>query len=81
MPVEIKEMVIKGIVTKGKAARKEDAVHSGDTIQYGPSGKAEAKDGMSSEKPISSLSYALRRQIVKECTQEVMDAINRRLDR
>jgi len=81
MPVEIKEMVIKGIVTKGKSPKKADAVHSGDTIQYGPPGEAGAKDGNASEKPISSLSYALRRQIVKECRQEVMDAINRRLDR
>lgn len=80
MPVEIKEMVIKGIVTKGKSPKKEDALHSGDTIQYGPSGDAEAKEAKS-EKPISSLSYALKRQIVKECMQEVMDALNRRLDR
>jgi hypothetical protein len=80
MPVEIKEMVIKGIVTKGKSPKKDDAVHSGDKIQYGPSGDAESKEAKS-DKPISSLSYGLKRQIVKECMQEVMDALNRRLDR
>ena len=80
MPVEIKEMVIKGIVTKGKSPKKDDAVRSGDTIQYGPSGDGVAKEAKS-DKPISSLSYALKRQIVKECMQEVMDALNRRLDR
>lgn len=80
MPVEIKEMVIKGIVTRGKSPKKEEAIHPGDTIQYGPSGQAEGREAKT-EKPISSLSYGLKRQIVKECMQEVMDALNRRLDR
>jgi hypothetical protein len=80
MPVEIKEMVIKGIVTRGKSPKREDAVHPGDTIQYGPSDKGDGKEAKS-EKPVSSLSYGLKRQIVKECMQEVMDALNRRLDR
>lgn len=82
MPVEIKEMVIKGIVSKGKAGKKDDPVKSGDTIQYSPAeGQAGGKEDKQLEKPVASLTYALRKQIVQQCVQEVMDALNRRLDR
>jgi len=61
MPVEINEMVIKGTVgTPGEVADKAKP-QQGDA---------------SSEKALSKLSYALRRQIVQECVQEVLDKIN-----
>lgn len=61
MPVEINEMVIKGTV--GTPGEKTD--------------QAKPKQGeSSSEKTLGKLSYALRRQIVQECVQEVLDKIN-----
>ena len=61
MPVEINEMVIK--VTVGTPGKETD--------------KAKPKQGESaSEKTLGKLSYALRRQIVQECVQEVLDKIN-----
>lgn len=61
MPVEINEMVIKGSVgTPAEAAAKPEA----------------KKPGADTEKTIGKLSYSLRRQIVQECVQEVMDKIN-----
>jgi len=82
MPVEIKEMVIKGIVSKGKAGKKDDPVKSGDNVQYSPAeGQTGGKEDKQLEKPVASLTYGLRKQIVQQCVQEVMDALNRRLDR
>ncbi len=61
MPVEINEMVIKGSVGTPKETPE----------------KAASKPGASgSEKTLSKLSYALRKQIVQECVQEVLDKIN-----
>lgn len=61
MPVEINEMVIKGAVGTPKEASE----------------KASSKKGESgAEKTLSKLSYALRKQIVQECVQEVLDKIN-----
>ena len=80
MPVEIKEMVIKGVVTKGKPAKKDEPLKPGDTVQYSPSDAGQAQSPKP-DKSINSISYALKRQIVMECMQEVMDALNRRLDR
>jgi hypothetical protein len=61
MPVQINEMVIKGAVgTPGEAGEKP----------------APKKQDAGMEKAIGKLSYSLRRQIVQECVQEVMDKIN-----
>lgn len=61
MPVQINEMVIKGAVgTPGEAGTKP----------------APKKPDAGMEKAIGKLSYSLRRQIVQECVQEVMDKIN-----
>lgn len=38
--------------------------------------KAEQDKPAASEKAIGKLSYTLRRQIVQECVQEVMDKLN-----
>ncbi len=61
MPVEINEMVIKGSV---ESKAPEFPV------------KTEQKKGAAVEKAIGKLSYTLRRQIVQECVQEVLDKIN-----
>jgi hypothetical protein len=72
MPVEIREMVIKGVVGPEKDGGKPAK----------PGGEASGPGADRTEqKPVGRLSYALRRQIVQECVHEVMDKLNRRLDR
>jgi hypothetical protein len=61
MPVEINEMVIKGTV---------------GSTQSEPEKAKPQKEDAAGEKTLGKLSYALRRQIVQECVQEVMDKIN-----
>jgi hypothetical protein len=61
MPVEINEMVIKGSI---ESKTPEVPV------------KTDRKKAAAQEKAIGKLSYTLRRQIVQECVQEVLDKIN-----
>lgn len=61
MPVEINEMVIKGSVGSPHSEPEKAKPQKGEAA---------------GEKTLGKLSYALRRQIVQECVQEVMDKIN-----
>ncbi len=54
-------MVIKGAVGTPKEAPEKEGPKQGDS---------------GTEKTLGKLSYALRRQIVQECVQEVLDKIN-----
>lgn len=59
MPVEIKELLVKG---KMEGAQEPDK-------------KASKSTKMVKEEGVGSLSYSLRKQIVDQCVQEVMDRI------
>lgn len=59
MPVEIKELLVKGKMQGGQEPDKKVAT-----------GKKMVK-----EEGIGGLSYSLRKQIVDQCVQEVMDRI------
>lgn len=61
MPVEIKQLLVKGMMEGGQDPDKKSSASS----------KA-AKEGGS-----SSLSSGLRKQIVDQCVQEVMDKLNK----
>ncbi len=59
MPVEIKELLVKGKMQGGQE----------------PDKKASTGKKMVKEEGIGGLSYSLRKQIVDQCVQEVMDRI------
>ena len=61
MPVEIKQLVVKGVMEGTQAPDKKSSV-----------GANKAK-----EDAVGSLSYGLRKQIVDQCVQEVMDQIKK----
>ena len=67
MGIQIKEMVVQGKIGEGgtKSKGKEKEAN------------VEKKD---TEKTVGKISYSLRRQIVEECVDEVIDRIQKRLD-
>lgn len=67
MGIQIKEMVVQGKIGEGgtKSKGKEKEAN------------VKKKD---TEKPVGKISYSLRRQIVEECVDEVIDRIQKRLD-
>ena len=67
MGIQIKEMVVQGKIGEGGTKSKGKEKDAGVK-------KKEA------EKPVGKISYSLRRQIVEECVNEVIDRIQKRLD-
>ena len=67
MGIQIKEMVVQGKIGEGgnKSKGKEKEAN------------VKKKD---TEKTVGKISYSLRRQIVEECVDEVIDRIQKRLD-
>lgn len=63
MPVEIKELLVKGIIEGAQDSEKKSSAVSN---------KAKEEDG--------SMSYGVRKQIVDQCVQEVMDRIKKMND-
>jgi hypothetical protein len=67
MGIQIKEMVVQGKIGEGgNQSKKKEKDASG-----------KKKD---TEKPVGKISYSLRRQIVEECVNEVIERIQKRLD-
>lgn len=67
MGIEIREMVIQGKVDKsGKAPAADEKKGAGKSAD--------------SEKVVGKISYALRRQLIDDCVQEVLEKINKRLE-
>lgn len=64
MPVEIKELLIKGSMQGDKEPEK----------------KSSGTKSMAKEEGMGNLSYSLRKQIVDQCVQEVMDRIKKMND-
>ena len=64
MPVEIKELLVKG---------KMEGGHEQDK-------KSSKSTKMVKEEGVGGLSYSLRKQIVYQCVQEVMDRIKKMND-
>jgi hypothetical protein len=61
MPVEIKQLLVKGTMEGAKEPDKKSA----------------AVRGKAAEEGVSSLSFGLKKQIVDQCVQEVMDRIKK----
>jgi hypothetical protein len=61
MPVEIKELLIKGIMEGSEEPNKKSA----------------AATNASEDEGATSMSYGLKKQIVDQCVQEVMDKIKK----
>jgi hypothetical protein len=61
MPVEIKQLLVKGTM---EGAQEPDK-------------KSSAVRGKAAEEGVSSLSFGLKKQIVDQCVQEVMDRIKK----
>lgn len=64
MPVEIKELLVKGVM---------EGTQQPDT-------KSSASAKASTEEGATTLSFGLRKQIVDQCVQEVMDKIKKMND-
>lgn len=62
MPVEIKELLVKGIIEGSPASEKK------------------ASSPSTKEDESGALSYGIRKQIVDQCVQEVMDRIKKMND-
>ena len=67
MGIQIKEMVVQGKIGEGGTQSK------------GKEKEANVKK-KDTEKTVGKISYSLRRQIVEECVDEVIDRIQKRLD-
>lgn len=67
MGIQIKEMVVQGKIGEGATRSKGKE-------------KDEGVKKKEAEKPVGKISYSLRRQIVEECVNEVIDRIQKRLD-
>lgn len=61
MPVEIKQLLVKGTMSGAQEPDKKSA-----TVR-----------GKAPEEGVSSLSYGLKKQIIDQCVQEVMDRIKK----
>lgn len=64
MPVEIKQLLVKGVMEGTQNTEK----------------KSSAAANASSDEGATSLSFGLRKQIVDQCVQEVMDKIKKMND-
>ena len=67
MGIQIKAMVVQGKIGEGATQSK------------GKEKEANVKK-KDTEKTVGKISYSLRRQIVEECVDEVIDRIQKRLD-
>lgn len=67
MGIQIKEMVVQGKIGEGGTKPKGNEKEA----------NVKKKD---TEKTVGKISYSLRRQIVEECVDEVIDRIQKRLD-
>ena len=63
MGIQIREMVIQAKVASEKGVKEK----KGDNVE----------EEKSSEKTVSKLSYSMRKQIVEDCVNEVMDKLNK----